>query len=180
MVDFILLHGTGSGPDVWFPWLERELMKRDYSVWMPIFPNPDKPSLETHLPFLIKNSDQFGKNTTVIGHSSSCPIILSFLEKLEKPIRMAILVSGWYTNSIPEIPVVATRYNVSKINKCCPKIIFINSDNDPWDCTDQLARPLAAKLKATMIIPFGEGHMGSATFKQPYKKFPLVLKLTLP
>lgn len=130
MADFVLLHGTGRGPDVWFPWLERELMKRGYSVWMPTFPNPDKPSLKTHIPFLIKNSAQFGRNTTVIGHSSSCPIILSFLEKLEKPIRTAILVSGWYTNSISEIPVVAARYN------------------DPWDCTDQLARPLAAKTQS--------------------------------
>lgn len=124
---------------------------------MPTFPNPDKPSLKTHIPFLIKNQSKFNNNTTVVGHSSSCPIILSFLEKASQPIKQAILVSGWYT-----------------------KIIFMNSDNDPWGCTDQAARPLASKLKATMIIPFGEGHMGSATFNQPYKEFPLVLKLILP
>jgi hypothetical protein len=56
-------------------------------------------------------------------------------------------------------------------------IIFINSDNDPWECTDIQGRIMFDHLGGTQIVLHGEGHMGSGTFKQPYKDFPLVAKL---
>jgi hypothetical protein len=55
-------------------------------------------------------------------------------------------------------------------------IIFINSDNDPWGCTDVQGRIMFDHLGGTQVIVH-EGHMGSTTHKQPYKEFPLLLKL---
>jgi hypothetical protein len=33
------------------------------------------------------------------------------------------------------------------------------------------------KLGGTLIIKSGEGHMGSDSFNQPYKEFPLIITL---
>lgn len=56
------------------------------------------------------------------------------------------------------------------------EIIFINSDNDPWGCDDKQGRKMFDKLGGTLIIRH-DGHMGSEKFNQPYREFPLVVKL---
>ncbi len=55
--------------------------------------------------------------------------------------------------------------------------MFIHSDNDPWGCSEKQGKEMFDKLGGTLIIKHGEGHMGSDSFNQPYKKFPLLVKL---
>jgi len=69
------------------------------------------------------------------------------------------------------------QYNWKKIKKNVKDIIFINSSNDPWGCDDKEGLFLFKHLGGTLIIREGEGHMGSDTFKQPYRTFPLLEKL---
>ena len=52
-----------------------------------------------------------------------------------------------------------------------------NSDNDPWGCDDKQARPVAEQLEAKFILAEGPGHMGSGSFNQPYREFPLLKEL---
>ena len=56
-------------------------------------------------------------------------------------------------------------------------MILINSDNDPWGCDDKAGKFIFDNLGGTLIIRHGEGHMGSNTFNQPYREFPLLLEL---
>ena len=56
---------------------------------------------------------------------------------------------------------------------------FINSDNDPWGCTDRQGERLRDKLGGTLIVPTGQGHFGSKVFEQPYAEFPLLKALCL-
>lgn len=54
---------------------------------------------------------------------------------------------------------------------------IINSDNDPWGCTDAAARFVATKLYATQVTMVGHGHMGSVAYHQSYRQFPLIKQL---
>ncbi len=57
------------------------------------------------------------------------------------------------------------------------ELIFINSDNDPWTCDDTQGRIMLDHLDGIQIILKGEGHMGSTFYNQPYKEFPLLVRL---
>lgn len=54
---------------------------------------------------------------------------------------------------------------------------YVKSDNDPWSCDDKQGKRMFDKLGGTLIVRHDEGHMGSDSFNQPYKEFPLIIKL---
>ena len=174
----IILHGTGDSPDLfWFPYLKENLEKKGYEVWLPQLPNAEKPNLKDWLPFILENG-KLTEETVVIGHSAGAQVILSLLEKLEKPIKQAILVSG-YAKPLPKTekdPKNQDEFNWEKIKGKAGEFIFINSDNDPWECTDVQGKIMADNLNGRLIV-MHDGHMGSQTYNQPYKEFPLLLEL---
>ena len=174
----IILHGTGNKPTMyWFPYVARELRQRGFNVWAPQLPNAAKPNLADWLPFVLKQG-KFSSETVIIGHSAGSQLILSILEKIPVTVKQAILVSG-YAKPLPKTAGHkngTSRFQWQKIKKRVRDITFINSDNDPWGYDDKQGRIMFEHLGGTLIIKH-EGHMGSTTYKQPYKKFPLILKL---
>lgn len=176
MNNYILLHGSGAGPDMWLPWLKKELEKIKSSVWMPILPDAENPDLKKQLPYLLSNG-KFLPETVIVGHSAGCPLILSALEKITHPIKQAILVAGWYSHPGEIQAIWQEKYDWKKIKSKCNNFVFLVSDNDPWGCTDQLSRPIFDKLGGTLIIIKSGGHFGSNTFKQPLYEFPFLLRL---
>jgi predicted alpha/beta hydrolase family esterase len=178
MKNAIILQGAGETQDsFWLPYVKKELEKRGYEVWFPQLPGVEDPQLDEILPFVLKGG-KFSNETVIIAHSAGCPLVLSVLENIDVKIKQAILVAGYFEPS-PEGPsgILQERYNWEKIRNRVEDIIFIHSDNDPWGCNDRQAREVFDKLGGTLIIKHGEGHMGSDTFNQPYKKFPLVVVL---
>ncbi len=178
MKNAIILHGTGDkNTNYWFPYLKKELEKKGFKVWLPQLPNADTPNIKDWLSFVVENG-KFTSNTVLIGHSAGAMLILSILEKIKVKIKQAVLVSGYATslreNSESKLK---PKLNWNKIKKNVKDITFINSDNDPWGCNDKQGRIMLNKLGGTQIIKYGEGHMGSTTYKQPYKKFPLLIRL---
>lgn len=177
MKNAIILLGTGDSPRLyWFPYLAENLKRRGYRVWSPQLPNANEPNLQDWLPFVLKNG-KFNKNTVLIGHSAGSQLILSILENINVKINKAILVSG-YAEPLPAIRGYkkARKFNWFKIRKHAKNLFYINSDNDPWGCTDKQGRIMFDMLGGTLII-LHEGHMGSTKYKQPYKKFPLLINL---
>ncbi len=180
MKNAIILHGIGSHPgEFWFPWLKKELEKKGYQVWVPKLPDKDNADIDIQLPYIFKKGI-FNKETVLIGHSSGASLILAILDALKVKINKAILVSGFLLRG-GQRPVKAVKdedkYNWKKMKTGAGKIIFINSNNDPWGCDDKQGRRMFDHLGGTQIILNNEGHMGSVYYKQPYKKFPLLLKL---
>lgn len=178
MKNAIILHGTGDRNDsYWFPYLKGVLEQKGYDVWLPQLPNAEKPNLQDWLPFVLENG-KFSGETILIGHSAGAQLILSVLEKLQEPIKQAILVSGFaktlkVTADAKEAGEPLWNDIVGKFHN----IVFINSDNDPWGCDDKQGRIMMDHLGGTLVIPKGEGHMGSTSYNQPYKEHPLVVKL---
>ncbi len=180
MKNTIILHGTGSNPnEFWFPWLKEVLEKKGYEVWVPELPDGDNPDKNKWLPFIFENG-KFNEETVIIGHSAGAAIILALLEDLDVKIRRAILVGGYCmsTGTDGVNGVLQKVYDWEKIsNATTEKLIFINSDNDPWGCNDFQGRRMMDMAGGMQIIIKGEGHMGSNSFNQPYQEFPLLEKL---
>jgi predicted alpha/beta hydrolase family esterase len=177
-----LLHGTG-GSDTeyfWFKDTKEYLESRGYSVWWPLLPNTEKPDLTDSLDFLKANAPACDDQSIIIGHSSACPLILSFLQELGAPIKQAILVAGYYEKfeegNIANLMLEA-NYDWERIKRNSPEILFLNSDNDPWGCSDIKAKDAATSLQAPLIVMSGQGHMGSLTYHQTYEKFDLLKRL---
>jgi predicted alpha/beta hydrolase family esterase len=177
----LLFHGTGGNNTdyFWFADTKKHLEANGYEVWWPQLPNAHKPELQETLKFVLDNMPALDEQSIVIGHSSACPLILSLLERIDTSIARAILVSGFYESlgSADLQLMLQKSYAWQKIKANAKEIYLLNSDNDPWGCTDQRARPVAEKLQAPLTVMFGQGHMGSSKFKQPYIEFPLVKKL---
>jgi len=180
MKNAVILHGTDETPKyMWLPWIKKELEKKGYSVSIPQLPQADHPMLENWLPVALKET--YTEETILLGHSAGGPLQLSVLENITTRIKQAILVAGYARVKGDEKeadPIVQKSYKWEKIANHVENIIFINSDNDPWGCDDKEGRYMLDNVgKGTLIIPKGEGHMGSERFNQQYNEFPLLLKL---
>ncbi len=180
----IFFHGSG-GSDTdyfWFADTKAYLEAHGFTVWWQQLDqlNTAQPDLQTQMAYLEKELPPTDTNTILIGHSAGCPLILSLLERLQTPVRQAVLVSGFY-QSISDNgysdALLQPAYDWAKIRGNAQEILLLNSDNDPWRCNDTQARPVAEKLQAPLTVMFGEGHMGSTTLKQPYREFPLLKRL---
>ena len=178
MKNVIILHGTGDSPDLFlFPYVAQGLREKGFEVWLPQLPNAEKPNLKDWLPFILENG-RFTEETVIVGHSAGAQIVLSILENSDVKVKQAILISG-YAKPLPKTendPQNQDEFNWGKIKGKAGEFIFINSDNDPWECTDLQGKIMADSLGGRLII-MHEGHMGSQTHNQPYKEFPLLLEL---
>ncbi len=174
---YTLLHGSGNGPDMWLPWLKKELENRGNEVWMPHMPVSEKPDIQKQLPFLLESSE-ITPGSILIGHSAACPVILGLLQTIDFKIRKAVLVAGYYHKTDDDISKSwPSIYEFKKIKSHCKDFLFIVSDNDPWGCNDAHSRPYFDKLGGTMVIVKDGGHFGSNTFNNPMYEFPLLLNL---
>lgn len=68
--NIFIFHGTGGYPEEnWFPWLKEELEKEGMKVFVPQFPNPDKPKVSEWLNTLKEYERYLNEETILIGHS---------------------------------------------------------------------------------------------------------------
>ena len=180
MKQAILLHGTG-GSDTdyfWFEDTKKHLESKGYEVWWPLLPNTDNARLEETRNFIEQNMPAVDEETKIIGHSSSCPVILHLLEFFKVKVKQVILVAGFYEDiGGKSMQMLPESFNWAEIKDKADEIILINSDNDPWGCTDEKVREAAIKLSAMLIVNSGEGHMGSGAYDQPYREFELLKRL---
>lgn len=176
----VLLHGTGGSSEdyFWFADTKQFLESCGYDVWWPQLPHTENPELAESMEFIESKMPLLGEEGVIIAHSSSCPLVLTYLQHRVKPIKQAVLVAGFY-ESIDEEGFSARmlqkeEWDWQAIKKAAKEIVFINSDNDPWGCDDKQARGVAEKLGAKFIFAEGQGHMGSGSFSQPYREHTLV------
>ena len=180
-----LLHGTGGSDKdyFWFADTKKYLEQHGYKGWWPLLPSTDKPELIETRNFIEDDMPFLSHNTIIIAHSSACPVVLTLLQHFKIQIKQVILVSGFYQSiddeGFSERMLQKEEYDWSAIRTAAKEIILINSDNDPWGCDDKQARPVAEKLGAKFILAEGQGHMGSGTFNQPYRSFPLIKELLM-
>jgi excinuclease ABC subunit B len=116
----IILHGKDkTSKDVWYPWLKKELEKKQYVVSSPDLPDTNNPDMEKWVEEIKKLEPD--ENTIIIGHSRGGVAVLKYLEKSKKKIKQAILVA---TNN------TGFEYDFAKINKSCSNFVILHSKDD--------------------------------------------------
>lgn len=179
MKNAIILHAMDDSPiNYWYPWLKSQLEQKGYEVWAPQLPEDNNPQIDIWVPFILKNG-KFTEETVIIGHSAGAAVILSVLEELKIKISQAILVAGFSFYSGGD-GILKPAFDWEKIKSNVGEMIFINSDNDPFGHNDVRGRIMLEMLDmpgSVQMIMRGQGHMGSDEFNQPYKEFPLLLRL---
>jgi len=179
MTNIIIIHGTGGNPDRnWFPWLKSELEKLDCRVFVPKFPTPENQSLENWL-HVFKDYEQYlDENSIVVGHSLGPAFLLSVLENLDRPIKIAFFVAG-FTGLLNNFEFdelnetfVTKNFDWAKIKNNCKKFYVINSDDDPYVFLEK-GETLAKNLGTELIVLKNAGHINA---EAGYTKFGLLLE----
>lgn len=153
----LILHAWYSKPENnWYPWLKKELERKDYEVLLPELPtmNTDLPDLSK----LIKYTHNLIDNETVIvGHSLSGVLALRIGEFLK--YKKAIIVAGWdYDDLYPQHKLFwKDKIKHARIIKNVEERIIIHSDNDPYLTAFQ-AENMSKRLGAKFILVKSAGH----------------------
>ena len=176
MSQVIIFHGTDCKPDdFWYQWAQSKLSDIGHNVILHHHSKINKVPLLEFIPEVM-NTYNFTADTILIGHSAGVPLILSILERLDNPIRQAILVAG-FSNKLEENvdePILQSNYDWNKIKNSANEFVTFNSPNDPWGCDEKQGAKLFKELGGTLVIR-NDGHFGSS--KDPgFKEFPLLLK----
>ena len=180
MKNAIILHGTDNTPEGnWFRWLESELKKLDYEVWLPQLPDSQLPNAEKYNNLLLNHGFDFNDETILVGHSSGAVAILNLLQELPEETRVkASFLVGAFKGPLDKAArseLFPKPFDFEKIKLHCQKFVFIHSDNDPY-CPLSDAKFLSDKLGGKLVVEPGQGHFNLETGPQ-YKQFSLLLEL---
>ena len=81
MKNAIIIHGNDNTPEGnWFRWLEAELQKIGYEVWLPQMPDSHLPNADRYNKLLLSHDFNFNSESILIGHSSGAVAILHLLQ----------------------------------------------------------------------------------------------------
>ncbi len=160
----IIIHGWSGYPEEgWFPWLKKELEKRNFSVEIPQLPNSENPRIYNWIPAMkkiIKNPDV---DTFLIGHSMGCQAIARYLESQKDDVKVGgiVFVAGFFKRltgleDTPDVRETGKHWlnapiNFEKIKSHFKKSIAIFSDDDPYvplDNQDDFRDKLGSKIVA--------------------------------
>jgi predicted alpha/beta hydrolase family esterase len=183
MKNAMFLHGTGGSKNdyYWFADTKSYVEAHDYTVWWPQLPNTDRPQLLETAAYITEHMPELSDDDIIIGHSSACPLILYLLQTVSIKIKQVVLVSGFYQpiddDGLSELMLPESGFDFVNIKNKANEFVVVNSDNDPWGCNYKQAMPVAKALSATFVLALGQGHMGSTSFEQPYREFPILKDL---
>ena len=175
----ILLHGTeGTSQSGWLQWLKAELEEQGVSVWVPDLPRADYPSLREWTDYVMEKCPfVIDKQTTLIGHSAGAVAVLIIAQKLHTVINKIVSVAAFKSFDHMDFPandrIFDVEFDFEKIKQNCKKIVFINSDNDPY-CPLEHAEYLSHKTNGKLVIIPGQKHFNKEASPK-YTEFPEIL-----
>ena len=183
-----IAHGWGGNPqEGWFPWLKRELEKRNFEVFVPQLPQADKPRIKTWIPALAKVITKPDSKTYFVGHSMGCQTIARYLENLPKKEKVggAVFVAGFFKRltgleSDPEVQKTDRHWlnapiDFKKIKSHLNKSVAIFSDDDPYVPLDN-QDDFRDKLGSEIIVKHNMDHFSG---NRGFTKLPVALKAVL-
>jgi len=153
-LNFVLLHGyTGSPHDNFFPWLKKELEKRNFKVDVPELPNTKNPNIYKQVDYVLKNYN-FNENTVLLGHSLGTVVAMKVLEKLKKPIRKLVLAAGFCEPKFldekdPFKDLFDWKFDFKKIKKNVLEVKLLRASNDsvvPQEQSERLQKNIGGKI----------------------------------
>jgi len=168
MQNVIIIHGAYGNPEEnWFPWLREELEDLRCRVLVPKFPTPEGQNLDNWLAVFEEYKKYIDEDTIVIGHSLGPAFILSVLEDVKVPIKLAVMVAGFVgvlgNPDFDEINGTFTEkdFNWDVIRTNCRDFLVYASDNDPYVPLEK-GEYLAERLGGELQITPEAGHFNEA------------------
>ncbi|HSU72629.1 MAG TPA: alpha/beta fold hydrolase [Candidatus Binatia bacterium] len=171
MKRIFIVHGWEFSPEMnWYPWLKRELEKKDFKVLVPAMPNPEAPVIKTWVDALAHAVGTPDKQTFFIGHSIGCQTILRYLSTVTSSVGGVVLVAPWLTLSDAALPDknyraiakpwLETRIKQANILQHAGPIIAIFCDDDPYVPMEN-ERKFKESFGAVTKTISGKGHFTS-------------------
>ncbi len=174
----IIVHcWEGKPENFWYPWLKKQLEKRNYFVEVPEMPNTYVPEISTWVNHLKNTISIPDENLSLIGHSIGCQTIIRYLESLPENIKIdkVVLVASWllltnlekekrldaYQNKTQEEiarPWIEIPIDWEKVKPKANKYIVILSKDDPYVPYEISAKHFKELLGAEIILLENRGH----------------------
>jgi predicted alpha/beta hydrolase family esterase len=158
MYNVLIFHGTEGHPqENWFPWMKEKLEATgNYKVFVPQFPSPPEvPAKIAEWFGVLKDYEQYiNEETIIIGHSLGGIFALRVLERLENPIRAAVLVGTPIgvrpiKNYDRDAAFSGFKFDWERIKANARDFIVYQSDDDPYvglENGEELAGHLGVEL----------------------------------
>ena len=157
----LILHGlSGSDFPHWQANLAMDLIKENYIVSFPSFPNKNNPKLQEWKDFLKKELEHFKPNI-VVCHSLANILWFHVCDELDIKLDKLMLVAPVSRNRTIEEAKTFFPYPIAKDLKA-KEIIMAASTNDPYMSIEE-AIELQSKLNIGMKIMEDAGHINAAS-----------------
>lgn len=159
----IIVHGWDASPEMhWFPWLKKEMEKRNYEVIVPQMPGGENPRLGEWMEKLKEVIPDPDKNTYFVGHSLGCIAVCHYLSLLPFGTKIGgcIFVAGFLRDIEPELDNFCVPFDIGKVKGICENFAIVaNRDDDvvPFERSLEMQN----KLKAKMVLQDGKGHFNA-------------------
>ena len=178
MTNYILIHGSFGSPFVnWFPYLRKEIEKKELVVYTPDFPtgvgyqnykNWSK-VLESYI-----SAGLINENTTIYAHSIAPIFICHFLIEHQIKVNKLVFVCGFnnYLGINEEYDNVnETMYfdNLEDIKKYANEIICFYSKNDPY-VKYEVEKEFADTIATKQIVIDDGGHLNAESGYSEFKE----------
>lgn len=166
-----IIHGWDGHPEEgWFPWLKKELEKRDFSVFVPQMPEADKPKIKNWVSTIIKIVDVADENTYFVGHSIGCQAIARYIETINTKIGGVVFVASFFkrlTNmEDDEVKNIAKPWlkiliDFEKVKNNINQCVAIFSDDDKFVPADN-QEDIRKKFNARIAVEHRKGHFSGS------------------
>lgn len=181
-MNILLVHGSYGKPfENWFPWLEKELTKKNIACIIPSFPTPEHQNYHDWSALLdyYHNMEIINEETILIGHSCGAICATRYICDNDIKIKSLITVSGYnnYIGNDAHIDALNSSFycdnNILKKAKklALTRISFI-SNNDPF-ISNQALVGFSEIIDSKLEVVDNAGHFNE---KSGYTKFIPILK----
>ncbi len=154
----------------WFPWLGKELSKRNVNFSNELYPKDWNPEYSKWKKTFEEN--KIDESTILVGHSLGCGFISRWLSESKKKVKKIILVAPYILDS-PGLPWLKEMVNFSLINMSdyCDDLVVFYSDNDYPDILESVSY-LKEKTNGRFVEFRKAGHFCESN---GFEKFPKLL-----
>lgn len=147
---------------MWFPWLEKRARKLGLEVYAPSLPDSLRPDLEKWSRAVKEDSQTWGEDTMIIGHSAGGILALRVIETvLEKKVGPVIIVCSPYAATLNVKPYVLFFRRVidwALLREKAVSYSILHAKDDPLVAYDHAMR-YAESLGGTFTLINKGGHL---------------------
>lgn len=163
----IMVHGYKASPDMNFwPWLQRELIDRQFEVVAPVLPNPEEPDRDAWTKALLEAVGPMDDQDIVVGHSLGGAAALRLLEAAEArttPHACLLISTPWMIKDERFRGFFLSELDYDVLMWRAAKFVVLHAKDDPIIPVVH-AEKYANIFHAKLITPETGGHFNGPEY----------------